>query len=458
MRAFLTTAALALITAAGALAQPGGVGTSPASPKHIASRFFKIPFGALKNAQEIRQLKLYLSANGGASWDLHGTAGPYQREFEVKVERDGPYAFALQIVYTNGDLQPTDTAGLRGSQFVVVDTEKPAIMLKPLPTRPSTEPGKIDVGVQWDVRDENLDPSSVRLEVRWAGQGQFVPIRDRAIGPQGEDVRAIYSMAKMEVRLTARDFAKNLAEQTVILGNGVGTGAVSAEPTARDTGLGSSGRPGTRYLRSNVVVLEFAIEEKGPSGIASGDLWTTRDGRDWKKADGTKPVINEKDDKITATFTAPEDGLFGFALIATSKANLSQPPPASSKDVQIWIKVDTKAPEANLVDVKFAQANDPQYIAISWKASDENLGATPITLQYSLEEKAADDKWLTLTDDPLTNSGRQVVKTPGVPGYQLWVRLKVVDLAGNQTVTSPKPVVLDLVRPRVKITDAMPGK
>jgi hypothetical protein len=170
--------------------------------------------------------------------------------------------------------------------------------------------------------------------------------------------------------------------------------------------------------------------------------------------------VNEKDDKVVATYQAADDGLYGFALIATSKANLSAPPPAASKDVQIFVKVDTKPPEAKLVEVKFAQATDPQYLAISWSASDENLGATPISLQYSLEENPADEQqWRNLTEDPLTNSGRQVVKTPGIPGYQFFVRLRVVDLAGNQTIVKyPKPVILDLVRPRVEVHDVTPGK
>src|SRR5262245_47741014 len=122
MRALLT-ATVALLTASAALAQSGGVGTTPANPKHIASRFFKFPF-EIKNAQNIRQLKLYISPNGGASWDLHSTAGPFQREFEVRVDRDGPYAFAIQTVYSNGDLYPPDASALQGKQFVVIDTEK----------------------------------------------------------------------------------------------------------------------------------------------------------------------------------------------------------------------------------------------------------------------------------------------------------------------------------------------
>ena len=148
------------------------------------------------------------------------------------------------------------------------------------------------------------------------------------------------------------------------------------------------------------------------------------------------------------------------SLIATSRANLSQPPPTSSRDVQVFVKVDTKAPEAKLVEVKFAQPIDPQYLTISWQASDENLGATPISLQYALEENPTDgSKWRDLTEDPLTNTGRQVVKTPGIPGFQFWVRLRVVDLAGNETIVKyPKPVILDLVRPRVEVTDAKRGE
>src|SRR5207249_11559166 len=117
-----------------------------------------------------------------------------------------------------------------------------------------------------------------------AGQGAFVPIPDKPIGPQGEDSRSIRSWARMEVRLTARDFAKNLAEQTIIVGGGVTTG-LGNEPAPRDPGgMGAAGtvpgRPRTNHINSKKVVLEFRVTEKGLSGIKAAELWNTRNGRD----------------------------------------------------------------------------------------------------------------------------------------------------------------------------------
>src|SRR5258707_342393 len=86
------SAIVALLVVSAALAQPGATATSPANPKHIGSRFFKIPFELPQNAQNIRQLKLYLPANGGATWDLNSTAGQFAPQFAVKVDRHGPYA------------------------------------------------------------------------------------------------------------------------------------------------------------------------------------------------------------------------------------------------------------------------------------------------------------------------------------------------------------------------------
>src|SRR5207249_376179 len=59
-------------------AQPG---TSPQQPKYLAARVFSIPFDV--NWSKYRQLKLYASANGGTSWELHTTAQSPQRGFEV---------------------------------------------------------------------------------------------------------------------------------------------------------------------------------------------------------------------------------------------------------------------------------------------------------------------------------------------------------------------------------------
>jgi hypothetical protein len=428
-------------------------GTDAHHPKYLPARVFSIPFSANWSDHKLRQLKLFISANGGTTWEPHATATAPQRGFEVRVDRDGQYAFAIQTIYSNGDAEPVSPNLLRASQFVVVDTEKPTISLRPLPSKPTATPGQISVGVQWDVQDDNLDPRSLRLDVRWAGQGQWSPITDKPITAHGEDIRGIPDRLRMEVRLTARDYAGNEAAQTVMVGAG---GGLTSDSGGYATTPSSTRRRGVVLLNRHDFTLEFAVREKGPSGIAGYELWMTTNRKDWKKvpAEFKSPGDTEK---ATVSTRVEKDDYYGFTIIARSGANLSRPQPKDGDEPQIWVEIDTKPPEAKITDVTFQMPNDNRAIVITWTAKDEHLEASPISFEYRVKDT---DPWKELAYG-LPNLGKHTVATPqlGSNDYQFFIRMKVVDRAANQTVVEfPKPIVIDLIRPHVEITDVMPAK
>ena len=121
------------------------------------------------------------------------------------------------------------------------------------------------------------------------------------------------------------------------------------------------------------------------------------------------------------------------------------------------MEVVTKSPEAKILDVKFANPNDARAITIAWTASDKYLLPNPIILEYRVKDS---DKWQELSS-PLPNTGKCTVATPPLANndYQFFLRMRVIDRATNQTeVIYEKPIVVDLIRPRVEITDALPAK
>lgn len=427
--------------------------------KHLPSRVFSIPIDIDWNARTgIKQTKLYISSNSGTTWDLHATNAAGQTKFDVRVERDGTYAFAIQTLFNDGTSVPAGIDQLRPSQYAVVDTERPSVILRPLPVRPAPEAGKITVGVQWDVRDENLDPRSIRLEVRWAGQGMWTPITDKTIGAQGEDIRTIAASNRMEVRLSARDLAGNDAYQVVMLGaNGSVVSGVTGD-TAGGPVSNISGLPRPKFILVNQrdIAIDFVVREKGPSGIASYDVWVTQNRRDWKKE--LTPAIKtvEGTDKATLTYQAEKDGMYGFTIIARSRANIAQAEPRSGDEPQVWVEVDTLKPEGKIQDVRFTHPNDLRSITITWTASDKNLDVAPVLFDY----RVGTEEWKPMT--PLVaNTGRQTFNTPELKTneYQFQLRMRIVDRAGNITaVEYEKPIVVDIIKPQVEITDAAPAK
>jgi len=343
----------------------------------------------------------------------------------------------------------------------VVDTERPNVILQPLPTRPASN-GLSAVGVKWDVRDENLDLNALQLSVRWAGRGQWVPIRDIRIEPSGEDTRSIQPGNRMEYRLVARDKAGNIGEQTVIVGSDVGQRFVGQPDGDRGSAFGTGravNRPKYKLVNDKRVALESAIREKGKSGIAALELWVTTNRTDWKKVEA-QPELSGNSEKPKLIFDAPQDGLYGFTIVARSGANIGDSPPTARDEPQIWVEVDTQKPEAKFHEVRFALPNDPRTMLVTWEASDKNLDVQPIILQYTESDSPQDKDWKDVNPSgPLSNTGKHVFPTPNISGFKFRLRMKVFDRAGNQTVVEyEKPIVVDLVRPRVEITDAVPAK
>src|SRR5262249_4743052 len=158
-----------------ALAQNGDI---PPEKGFRRSRVFTMPF-SLPSAdkQRTQQIKLFVKPEPGGEWQVHATASPAQLrydarsglevgEFDVRLDRDGLFNFAVMTVFADGRSEPASPDQLRPDMRMVVDTRPPTITLKPLQSRAKGD-GNTIVGVEWRVEDENLNRNSIRLEGRW---------------------------------------------------------------------------------------------------------------------------------------------------------------------------------------------------------------------------------------------------------------------------------------------------
>jgi hypothetical protein len=221
-------------------------------------------------------------------------------------------------------------------------------------------------------------------------------------------------------------------------------------------GANSSGRPmgpaGAESIATHVNLLNspkfplnYSVDDAGPNGPASVELWMTRDGgKNWSRwaedADRTSPFPVD----------LGGEGFYGLSIIARSLAGQGDDLPRSGSQAQIWVEVDSTPPAIVLNTIKLGVGTRSGKVLISWRAEDRNFSSKPISLFYRPETS---NQWVPIAEN-IENSG-QYVWTPGpqVPPV-FHVRIEAIDKAGNKSgvdTTNYDPVLFDRSRPRARI-------
>jgi hypothetical protein len=401
-------------------------------------RTFRIPFQTQPGERRLREVQLFYSVDQGRTWRHAATAAPEQGFFnQFTAPSDGTYWFAVRTVDLQGRVNPPTDDGLRAGLKVMVDTVKPTVSLRALPPREG------HVGVEWDVRDDNLDANSLRLEYVVQGGVQWTAVRADRVGT-GQAYWVPLTNAPLEVRLTVKDSAGNEGEGRVVVGPaGIANPANPVNPVAQPVPP-PPGNPLVRMVNSKRISLNYRLDDVGPSG-AVVELWYTKDGRSWQKY-GEDP-----NPRPPFVFDVHEEGVYGFTLVVRSGVGIGDRPPQVGDPPQVWVEVDLTKPVVKLLNVDVGRGADAGNMTINWTATDKNLGPQPITLSYA---EQADGPWTTIIQN-LENRGRYVWRMPptGVP-FKLMVRVEAVDKAGNVgAAQSTEHVKVDLAKPKVSIID-----
>ncbi len=349
---------------------------------YARQRRISIPFDPdPAEAHRLKQLKLYYSTDRGLTWIVGATAAPDQRKFDFTAEADGFYLFAVQTTDLNGRNYPEKMDGVAPGLRVMIDTVAPIVSLRQLP------PQGNQVGVAWDIRDDNFDlskPDALRLEYRPPGSATWLPL----FPPRGaiQYYWAPGSSGVVDVKLRATDLAGNFTDASTQVslgsqqGGGFGPGGLSAgsDVTFQSGPTGVPLDPGRRFVNNKRITLNYEIE-RGPSGISGIDLWMTNDGRGWSKFQLPKNAIGDATFNGPITFEVPAEGVYGFTLIPRSGVGISPPAPQVGEKPQIWIEVDTTKPFVQVDGVLVGQGDFKGQLSISWTAKDKNLGPRPIS-------------------------------------------------------------------------------
>jgi hypothetical protein len=202
---------------------------------------------------------------------------------------------------------------------------------------------------------------------------------------------------------------------------------------------------GYRVVRTRKFNVDYRIDDVGPSGVGSVEMYVTQNnGEKWYR------YGVDKDRRSPFEVEVPGDGIFGFSMRVVSGAGLTDDPPRPGDRPEIVVVADSSPPVVRLFPLQQGTGPNANKILITWQASDQKLAERPVSLLYSANPNGP---W-----EPISgwtsNTGKFVWSVnPSVP-TRLYVRLMARDAAGNmQQVDTPQPVLVDLAKPTARIVD-----
>ena len=192
----------------------------------------------------------------------------------------------------------------------------------------------------------------------------------------------------------------------------------------------------------------YQVDEVGPSGVKSVELYITEDGgRQWFK------YGNDSD--VTSPFPVevPRDGLYGFAIRVRSGVGLVADPPYPGERPSVNVLVDTTPPAISLMPHQQGHGPMLNKVTIRWRMTDQNPGQQPILLSFAGD---ASGPWTPIGSWQADTGSFAWTIGAGVPS-RLFIRVTARDAAGNIThMDTPEPILIDLTRPTARIVNIEP--
>ncbi len=499
----LLPAALLSAVPAAVAQQPRTTSTAKPATLYQRNRSFKIPFNVDPAEREkLAEVQLYVSDDSGFAWKTMSRTTPDRPAFVFRAPRDAEYWFAVRTLDARGKVYPTDDATVEPSLKVIVDTTPPSVILEAEDRRGSF------AAIRWEVRDEYLDIATLTLEYQIDGAGEWrrVPIRRAAlIGAERWDAG---TAMPLKVRLSVLDKAGNEGANVITIPGGEARNPATAPPgdayefsspaaiapisspsdraprpatqrnplpreTAGSAPPAERGRPpaslprgsaaagaasetaGTRtlYSRSPRFAMQYAVEDAGPHGPASVELWVTQDGgRTWIRRGEDPDKVSPFDVDLGGT------GTYGLRLVTKSLSGLGDQPPVPGDPPDLWVEVDDTPPNVLLDPPFVGTGTHTGQLAITWRATDVHLGPRPVSISWRADTPNA--PWQPVVEG-LENNGKYIWTVPPALPPRFHVRVEVVDQLGNRTARDTSEiggaVIVDRSRPRSRILGLEPA-
>lgn len=454
-------AALALSAADPGGPSPGVAASSPL-PRPVFTRqtLFSIPFEVAPPGpagQEAVEVRLYVSADRGATWHFYSKVEPSRGYFLFRAGGDDALWFLIRTVDRDGQLRPDGASG--PGLIVVVDTIPPRLALE------ARRGAGGEVTAMWQIEDPNFDRESLRIQYRTA----VSPVWESVAVNHDDATRAgaVHhgtvtwwlppNVPGVQIRAEVSDMAGNPsvthaqlgAESPPVTAPGSGTSSAVEQPAARRT-VPDPAEPPSEVVRwvPGIFELDYDVESAGSLGIDRVELWGTRDGGQTWSSFGI-----DDDNKSPMLVTVHEDGIYGFRVVVRNGAGLGGKMPRAGDKPEVWIGVDQTRPSAQILNTEQTGGSEAGQLLIKWKADDPMLANRPISLLVS---DSPGGPWSPVATD-LENSGEYLWPLDGRARERIYLRLEARDRAGNLGVDETSTAISGRqLQPVVRIRDVRP--
>lgn len=231
-------------------------------------------------------------------------------------------------------------------------------------------------------------------------------------------VKASYteSKAAKEKTTSVATAAKPLATKTP---------AAPAEAESPPVNLGL-----LRLINGKRISIRYAVKDPASVGVADLEIWGTTDLRTWKKYN----VASRSSSSLMVDVKG--EGLYGFTVLARAKGDQTRNQPPVGEPPQMWVAVDFTKPVVQLLSTESNNLAQAPALTLRWKATDRNLGPRPITLLYA---ERPEGPWVPLAAN-LENSGHYQWVPPAHVPAEVCVRVQATDLMGNIGLAQSAPL------------------
>ncbi len=356
-------------------------------------------------------------------WQKHGIQ--FDRQTAITwAAGEGHWQTHVQIEQTSGAKSPDPSGDIAAVTELIVDRTAPAVRVV-FPAANDKLRGGDRYTVRWEATDAYLRNAPITIRFSrdgstWdtladgiANSGSFEWTTPRDMTPTGQ------------LRIEALDKAGNPG-QAVIGGLVVDSVRPSGEVTA----------PAISSARA--ITFATTVRDTGPAGLAGARLWFSQDdGTSWTEG----PFIQAP--YTSVPWTAPADGRFRLAVVATDGAGNQTAAPRGKDGAQFVTVVDTVAPTIALAStIGINDANNPDQVArrafapgnrlqVAFTARDANLKPNSVAVWLQLDPAKP---WVELGRDLATDTAFRFelgkdVKLADTKSAR--IKVTASDLAGN---------------------------
>jgi hypothetical protein len=157
----MNVTALALLAAANGVSQPPAptpAAAPPADVRFVAKPTLTFPVTfKQERVKDIEKARLFVSRDGGHTYDLKQVIDPAKGGFQFTAGEDGVYWVQMQLQFRDGTLDPKDPSAVPPSEKLVVDTTKPVVTIT------AAELTGDEVTVEWQVDDKHPDDTTTKV-------------------------------------------------------------------------------------------------------------------------------------------------------------------------------------------------------------------------------------------------------------------------------------------------------